>query len=122
MALAVGNGAAWSSTINPNYFDPIQSMPSPASAVGIAFDVSVSYYPTSWVVQLDLGLYTGGIGASDTVSHNSLYDNGIQVRADSGGSPWLVWSFFPLLDYTFSDGVWHVEMFYPDQWLFNRIT
>ena len=123
-ALAIGNGAAWASTTNRNSFDQSQVMPSPATAVGIAFDVSASYYPTIWVVQLDLGSYTYGFGASDTV--RSHY--GSQVVADSGGGipdgaePYdpLQWSFFAPVDYTFSNGVWHVEMFYPDQWLFNR--
>ena len=27
---------------------------------------------------------------------------------------------FAPVDYTFSNGEWHVEMFYADQWLFNR--
>jgi len=119
-----GGGATWASTTNPDAFVRANALPSPANAVGISFEVYASYYPTQWVAQLDLGSYAYGFGASDTLASN--FTNSINA-VGSGNlpngqplGPALIWSIFPLVDYTYSNGVWSVQMFFPDQWLFDR--
>ena len=120
-------GAAWASTKSNNAFDHSQDLPSPANAVGIAFEVSENYYQAAWAVLLDLGTYENGYVASDTLVNLGNPQWTQVTGGGSGGIPRgnsqfepLVWSFFPEFDYNYSNGVWSVEMFYPDQWLFDR--
>ncbi len=118
-------GAAWASTKSNQAFDPSQNLPSPINAVGIAFDVSSTYYPTQWVAQLDLGTFADGYGASVTVTNNFgsntvVSDLGGGIPLGNGQFDPLTQSYFDLVTYAYSNGTWSVEMFYPDQWLFNR--
>lgn len=122
------NGAAWASTASNNGFVHTQDLPSPANAVGIAFEVFASYYPTVWVAQLDLGTYADGYGASYALVNNGNPEWTQVIDGGGGGIPIgngqgqpLVWAAFPQqFSYTYLNGVWSVEMFYPDQWIFNR--
>lgn len=116
-------GAAWSNSFNTDYY--LTDVPSPANAVGMAFDVSSSYYPTAWAINLDLGAYPpGGISASFVIYHRPELGEGVVSPNGGGGTlsngELTTWSYFPQLDYTFASGVWSVSMFFPDQWLFDR--
>ncbi|MCC7085691.1 MAG: PEP-CTERM sorting domain-containing protein [Pirellulales bacterium] len=101
-------------------------LPSPENAVGIAFEVSATYYPTAWQAQLNLGNYGLGYGASDTLANYTSFPlDWEKVRHFSGGllpkdDSELKWSVFSPLEYTYAAGAWAVEMFFPDQWLFDR--
>lgn len=56
--------APWSNSFNTDYY--LTDVPSPGDAVGIAFDVSSSYFPTSWAINLDLGDYPPGAHSTNT--------------------------------------------------------
>jgi hypothetical protein len=108
-------GAAWASTSTGS------GVPSPTNAIGIAFSVLATHYPTAWSVQLNLG-YPSGMSASDTI-FNSSTAGWVAVIGSLGGSlgdaP-LTSTYYPLVEYTYASGTWQVSMFLPDQWLFNR--
>ena len=119
-------GAAFGSSARSlsSSFQLHNPLPSPASAVGIAFDVVSDHFPTGWAVNLDLGRYVYGMMASDVV-YNFANGTPNVVTTFAGGmltqpDEQLFWSSFTPLVYSYIGGRWSVEMFFPDVWLFNR--
>lgn len=118
-------------TFNINAINQSNQIPSPANAVGLSFSVRSSSDPSFWQAGINLGTSSaGGFGTTQMVYNQDGSDpnqwqtltvsqGGPIPTGDSYGVP-LSWTVFQPLLYSFANGQWDVQLYFPDQWVLDR--
>ena len=70
---------------------------------------------------LDLGCAGCGFSASAQIGNAFGAFDPAAVKDNGGGdAQYLISSLFPLFSSSYSNGLWFIELFLPDEWIFNR--